>query len=83
MRDSTHSSGLTLRLTLLAAVLLALAEGLYRALADQSLDAGAVGPLASPVFEGLTTYWRARAWALAHPWFAGVASRLGHTPPVV
>src|SRR5262245_12738047 len=61
-------SGLALRLPLLAAVLLFLAEGLCRALASGTVDPAVLGPLTSPVLQILDSYWRARTRTVTNPW---------------
>jgi hypothetical protein len=73
--------GILLRLSLLAAVLVTLTEGLCRALTTGTVEATALGPLASPILTALARYWRARGWAGAHPWTAslGTAGVLGLT----
>jgi hypothetical protein len=76
-----RTPGLAVRLTLLPAVLLALAEALCRALSSGTLDPSTLGPLTPVILATLTAYWRVRAWAGAHPWTAtlGTAGVLGLT----
>ena len=76
-RVSESPPGAAVRLGLLAAVLLALAEGLCRALVSGAVDPAALGPLASPTLDGLDAYWRARGWTLAHPWTVALGTAVG------
>jgi len=65
-----------LRLAIAPFLLLACTEALYRAVTSGALDPEPLGAAGAAVLASLRTYWRARSWALHHPWLLGVGGPL-------